>query len=242
MLRQLPWPLDRLDRKDIPREERPLRSPPELVAVFGKRGRPAIGSVAVHPDGLFVAGGGFDHSVRLWEAANGREVRAWEGLAGPVRALAFSPDGLVLAAGLPDGSVKLWNVSGGKELVDLPVRTKNAAVTDLEFAPDGKTLATANAQGLVRLWTLAPPKDRVLLKGGPGSAGTQSRFFARRPVAGRGGSARRREILGNPRGQGPAQPLRAGCRAVAFAPDSQSVAIGVDSSNSVKVYEKPVTR
>lgn len=236
-LRQMPWPLDRLQRQDIRREDRPPRSPPELVAVFGKHGRPAVGSVAVHPDGLFVAGGGFDHSIRLWDAATGREVHAWEGLAGPLHALAFSPDGLTLAAGVPDGSVKMWNVATANEQGELSLRAKNAAITHLEFAPDGKTLATANARGTLRLWQLSPPKDRLLWQGKPGhplhglAYSPDGRLLA--AVLGPGTV----KFWQVPGGKTLPDLSAPGARSAAFTPDSRAVAVGLAPTNAIKLHD-----
>src|SRR5438105_1798278 len=84
-------------------------------------------SVDFSPDGLALASGSWDHTIRVWDV---RSNRATMVLASPwpsVRAVAFSPVGAILAsmsgydAG-QGGHLTLWDVLTGHEkyTVDLP--------------------------------------------------------------------------------------------------------------------------
>src|SRR5215203_1837387 len=68
-----PSPLDALDPKSIPVEERTADLPPETVAILGSnRGRHgnAAKCVAVSPDGKWIATGSRDETVRIWSPSN----------------------------------------------------------------------------------------------------------------------------------------------------------------------------
>jgi WD40 repeat protein/tetratricopeptide (TPR) repeat protein len=112
-------------------------------------------AVAYAPDSSLIALSGTDGTVRLLNAADGREVRTLQGGGGSIaQAVAFSPDGNLLAqaAGPTQDEVTLWNVATG-ELVR--VLRGTGAVYTLAFSPDGKLLATSTFDGTVGLWETA---------------------------------------------------------------------------------------
>lgn len=75
-----------------------------------------IASVAFAADGHTVASGSEDNTVRIWDIANGKEVRR---LLGPdkIRSVAFAPDGRTIASGFDDGSVWIWDVASGDRII-----------------------------------------------------------------------------------------------------------------------------
>lgn len=80
----------------------PVSAPDATPAFLARRSHGYAPAVAFGPDGLLLAEGGQDGSVRLWDAECRREVRTYTA-DGVVRTLAFSPDGHVLAVGTDQG-------------------------------------------------------------------------------------------------------------------------------------------
>ena len=70
--------------------------------------------MAVAPDGSWLATGGEDGTVRIWDAATGQERAILTGHTGRVRAVAVAPDGSWLATGSQDGTVQVWDVATGR--------------------------------------------------------------------------------------------------------------------------------
>ena len=70
-------------------------------------------TVRVHPsggaEGKTIASGGFDTTVRLWEASTGKPIgEPLTGHTGTVNNVAFSPDGTTIASSGDDETVWLW--------------------------------------------------------------------------------------------------------------------------------------
>lgn len=64
--------------------------------------------VAISPDDRLIASGGFDHTVRLWDARTFQPVAILRGHTDEVHAIAFSPNGRMLASGGSDGTIRIW--------------------------------------------------------------------------------------------------------------------------------------
>ena len=71
-------------------------------------------TVAFSPDGKYLASGGRENDIRLWDAVTGRAVRRLKGHTHYVNSLAFSSGGRVLASGSDDKTIRLWDVATGK--------------------------------------------------------------------------------------------------------------------------------
>ena len=128
----------------------------------------AVTALAVAPDGSWLASGGFDGTVRIWDPVSWQERAAMAGhetdqLFGGVAALAVAPDGSWLASGGGDGTVRIWDPATGQERAATAAHAKG--VTALAVAPDGSWLASGGSDGTVRIWDPATGQERAAMAG-----------------------------------------------------------------------------
>jgi len=119
-------------------------------------------SVAVAPDGGWLASGGWDGTVRIWDVATRRERVVLVGHNGPVSAVAVAPDSSWLASGGADGTVRIWDVATEREQAVLTGHT--GRVFAVAVAPDGSWLVSGGFDMTVRIWEAPTGPIRTLMR------------------------------------------------------------------------------
>ncbi|MCB8944938.1 MAG: pre-peptidase C-terminal domain-containing protein [Ardenticatenaceae bacterium] len=131
----------------------------EPIVLTGHEGW--VDDLAYSPDGQWLASGGFDSSVFLWDIS---QVQEFDDLANliPTRlaghsdnvsAVAFSPAGHYLASGSYDNTVLLHDL----EHLDAPaimLLGHNDYVYDVAFSPDGDFLASSSWDRTIDVWDM----------------------------------------------------------------------------------------
>ncbi|KAI8929856.1 WD40-repeat-containing domain protein [Entophlyctis helioformis] len=109
----------------------------------------SVVSVAFSNDGQYVASGGMDGKVFVFQITDGRQVCALEGPT-EVTWLCWHPKGNVLLAGGEDGTLWMWQVPSGKCMNVFTGHVES--VTCGQFTPDGKAIVSGSADGSLIIW------------------------------------------------------------------------------------------
>jgi eukaryotic-like serine/threonine-protein kinase len=109
-----------------------------------------VTAVAWSPNSKRIASGSYDHTVQVWDAANGGHVYTYRGHADNVTAVAWSPDGSRIASGSGDDTVQDWVDYAGKQLFTYQGHTK--PVTAVAWSRDDSRIASASWDHTVRVW------------------------------------------------------------------------------------------
>jgi WD40 repeat protein/tRNA A-37 threonylcarbamoyl transferase component Bud32 len=130
--------LDRLCRTEL----RPLRGHTSTVH-----------AVTFAPDGGTLASGGFDHTIRFWDAATGLPRGVLTGHSGVIYDLSYSPDGTRLASASWDGTVRVWDTATRGTVLTLGGH--GGHVEFVRYSPDGRRIYSLAADQSIRAWDAA---------------------------------------------------------------------------------------
>ncbi|MDX2815763.1 NB-ARC domain-containing protein [Streptomyces sp. PA03-5A] len=128
--------------------------------MFARRAR---GTMAVSPDGTWLATGGDGYTLHIWDRATATCTATLTGHTNSVRSVAISPDGTWLATASDDRAVRIWDRATATCTATLTGHTDS--VYRVVVSPDGAWLATASADCTVRIWDRATATCTATLTG-----------------------------------------------------------------------------
>jgi WD40 repeat protein len=128
----------------------------------------AVRGVAIDAAGQRVATASEDSTVKLWDAASGKELVTIKGHGGAVLAVAFSTterEGRsILASGSYDDTARLWDATDGREMRRFSGHQDT--VTSVAFsAPAEKLLATGSEDRTAKIWDIETGRERQQFRG-----------------------------------------------------------------------------
>lgn len=135
---------------------------PGRVTEFGSDLHPIVAELDGHdswvsdcgwsPDGTRVVSAGSERTIRVWDAATGRQLHELREHADAVRACAWSPDGTMLASASSDHTLRIWDAITGEQRHE-PMEHSDA-VTACAWSPSGTRVASTDGRNL-RVWDVA---------------------------------------------------------------------------------------
>lgn len=144
-----------------------------------------VTSVAISPDGRFVAAGSLDTVVRLWDVATGNLLERLRGHKDSVYSIAFTPDGKGLVSGSLDKTLKYWdlnlNARGGEKYARciFDFLGHKDYVLSVAISHDGQWVVSGSKDRGVQFWDKGG-QAQLMLQGHKNSGGSTKDilFFA----------------------------------------------------------------
>ena len=109
-------------------------------------------TLAWAPDGKSVAQSD-EQTIRVWEAATGREIRSFTVPFRFKMNLDWSPDSRAIALTRMDNRFSVWDVATGQETCRL--NNTDESYRNLVWSPDGKRLLSTHGSSLL-IWAVSP--------------------------------------------------------------------------------------
>ncbi|KAG2386564.1 hypothetical protein C9374_002308 [Naegleria lovaniensis] len=107
-------------------------------------------SVEFDPNGKYIATGGYDNVVILYDLEKNAVVKRFEGHRSSVCSVVFNPFGNLLITGGKDKSIKFWDITSGECIASIDKHL--GEVTGLQVSKTGDKLLSCSKDNLNRLW------------------------------------------------------------------------------------------
>lgn len=125
------------------------RDPSGAVLTLAGHGD-VVSDCAWSPDGTRILSASHDRTLRLWDAAAGREVGVLAGHESFVSACVWSRDGRRIVSAGFDRTLRVWDTASGRTVAKLVGHED--MVSCVALAPDGRRVVSGGKDGTLREW------------------------------------------------------------------------------------------
>lgn len=105
-----------------------------------------IWSLAISPDGQFIASGNALGTIELIDRHTGKVVRVLGEHENVIRSLAFIPQTNKIVSGDGNGNIKIWHLQNNS--LERQLEAHSASIWSLAVSPNGQTLISSSCNGL----------------------------------------------------------------------------------------------
>jgi len=128
--------------------------------------------VTFAPDGRRIVSAGADGTIKIWDAADGRELMVLRGHAVAVTSVTFSPNAKRIASIGRNGKIIVWDAQSGAQLTTLKRDgdsfNRGWGRVPIEFSPDSKKIVSAGQNNTVEVWDADDGTELMTLSGHKG--------------------------------------------------------------------------
>ncbi|KAM0425943.1 hypothetical protein ACHAPT_008882 [Fusarium lateritium] len=188
------------------------------------------------PDSKFVALALLNSTIQIWSQSENACVNILQGHSGLINSILFSPDGTVLASFSMDQTIRIWD---WKRSVDEP-HHPFGTIHRIQFSPDNTMIATVSVDDMLRIWSAETGACLHELLASQFDLTQLSIVFSNdSTLVGLGQSVEIGSIWNTRTGKCEwrfEDPL--GAIRLAFSPDSQSIATGLNGYGEIRIWRR----
>jgi WD40 repeat protein len=108
-----------------------------------------VNTCSYDPQGRWIASGDLAGNITLWNAADGKKIRALSGHTRAVHRLRFSPDGARLVSSSEDGTLRIWNPEAARARSIVEVTNSYPLISpSFDFDRSGRFIIVSANNGL----------------------------------------------------------------------------------------------
>ena len=120
-------------------------------------------SIAVHPSGQWLATGGWDQQIRLWDIESGQCLASWAGHSGDINAVIFAEEGNYLLSASWDCTIRCWDLSLG-DCVKV-IKSQSQPFEKIVITPEGQEVIATSKRKTLTFWPLNKNRCRKTVRG-----------------------------------------------------------------------------
>jgi WD40 repeat protein len=117
------------------------------------RHKQGLWAIMVSPDGMKIASGSVDKTVRMWSVQSGEQLLTLRGHEEAVLCVAWSSDSRLVASGADDRTVRVWDAADGSQVME-PLRGHNAAVSSVVLNTTTTLFFSSSWDKTIIIWGL----------------------------------------------------------------------------------------
>ena len=129
-----------------------------------------VTSVAITPDGSWIASGSDDKSVRIWDGKTGKQSSLLKGHEARILAVALTADGTRAVTASFDGTARIWDSASGTQVGVLNSLSQDSpkGFISVGLTPDGESIITGSPDQTATIWDARSGVKKQVLRGHEG--------------------------------------------------------------------------